>query len=60
MKTYPIGLVPGPVSVPKDIREVYTVDFGSADLEDDFFELYRKAADLMKNILSTKGDAVIM
>ncbi len=30
MKTYPIGLVPGPVSVPKDIREVYAVHFGKA------------------------------
>ncbi|WP_198469329.1 hypothetical protein, partial [Acetomicrobium sp. S15 = DSM 107314] len=32
-ETYPIGLVPGPVSVPKEIRGVYFADFGSADLE---------------------------
>lgn len=60
MKTYPIGLVPGPVSVPQDIRDIYTINFGSADLEDDFFETYDEAGNLLKEVLSTKNDVVIM
>jgi len=60
MKTYPIGLVPGPVSVPQDIRDIYTIDFGSADLEEDFFETYEEAGNLLKEVLSTENDVVIM
>ena len=40
METYKIPLVPGPVSVPEALRAVYQIDYGSADLEEEFFNLY--------------------
>lgn len=39
-----IPLVPGPVTVPQAVREARAVDYGSADLEDAFFELYAECA----------------
>ncbi|NLL37510.1 MAG: alanine--glyoxylate aminotransferase family protein [Fretibacterium sp.] len=59
MKTYPIGLVPGPVSVPQKIREAWLTDFGSSDLEPDFFELYAQNQALLQKLLGTKNDVVI-
>ena len=38
MRTYEIPLVPGPTSVPKEVLEAYACDYGSADLEDEFFD----------------------
>jgi aspartate aminotransferase-like enzyme len=59
MKEYEIGLVPGPVSVPADIREAWLTDFGSADLEGDFFELYAQNQKLLQKLLGTKESVVI-
>ena len=42
MKTYPIPMVPGPVTVPKKVLEAYQNNYGSADLETDLIDLYNK------------------
>ena len=39
METYKIPLVPGPVTVPAAVRAAYQVDYGSSDLEEEFFQL---------------------
>ncbi|MDR2179001.1 MAG: aminotransferase class V-fold PLP-dependent enzyme [Synergistaceae bacterium] len=59
MKEYPIGLVPGPVSIPANIREAWLTDFGSSDLEPDFFELYAENQSLVQRLLGTKESVVI-
>ena len=59
MKEYLLGLVPGPVSVPQKIREAWLTNFGSSDLETDFFELYAKNQKLLQKLLGTKEDVVI-
>ena len=59
MEFYKIGLVPGPVSVPKEIRRAWENDFASSDLEDEFFNLYHENQLLTQKILHTKNDIVI-
>jgi aspartate aminotransferase-like enzyme len=59
MQTYPIPLVPGPVSVPQAVRDVYLTDYGSPDLEDDFFELYTTCESQLQTILGTGSDVTI-
>ena len=59
MKEYSIGLVPGPVSVPREIRESWLIDFGSADLEPEFFELYAHNQVLLQKLLGTEESVVI-
>ena len=59
MRTYPIGLVPGPVSVPREFREAYLENFGSADLEEDFFLLYEENAKLLQRVLKTENAVTI-
>jgi aspartate aminotransferase-like enzyme len=59
MKEYKIGLVPGPVSVPEKIREAWLTDFGSSDLEPEFFELYAQNQALVQKLLGTKESVVI-
>lgn len=55
-----IPLVPGPVSVPQAIREAYLKDYGSADLEADYLELYSQNQDGLRRLLQTKNDVAIM
>lgn len=59
MKEYTVGLVPGPVSVPKKIREAWLTDFGSTDLEPEFFELYGQNQALLQKLLGTTESVVI-
>ena len=59
MNEYPIGLVPGPVSVPREIMESWLTDFGSADLEPEFFELYAENQKLLQKLLGTEESVVI-
>lgn len=59
MEKYKIGLVPGPVSVPKDVRAAWENDFASSDLEEEFFELYGENQKLIQKILHTKNDVLI-
>lgn len=59
MEKYKIGLVPGPVSVPEDIRAAWNFDFASSDLEDEFFNLYHENQILIQKILHTQNDILI-
>lgn len=60
MKTYPIPLVPGPTIVPQPIREAYLTDYGSADLEHEYSELYADTQHKLQHILLTRNAMVIM
>ncbi len=59
MKTYKIPLVPGPVSVPQKYREAYLTDYGSSDLEKDFYDLLEENQRLLQTILRTKNSVTI-
>lgn len=59
METYPIPMTPGPVSVPRKILETYLVNYGSADLESEYLELYARTEANLKKILGTENSVVI-
>lgn len=59
MKSYPVPLVPGPVTVPEEFRTAYIIDFGSSDLEEDFFSLYDEVQKKLQNLLETDETVVI-
>jgi aspartate aminotransferase-like enzyme len=59
MKTYPIPLVPGPVKAHPAVLEAYRVDYGSADLEKEYVELYTQTETNLKAILQTNASVVI-
>ena len=60
MKYYPIPMVPGPVSVPQHILDVYQSDFGSADLEPEFFSLYNQTEKHLQKIMGTSRKVAIL
>lgn len=60
MRQYRIALVPGPVSIPPAILEAYNADYASADLEDDFFQLYSECEFGLQNLLGTRNDVAIL
>lgn len=60
MKTYPIPMVPGPVKVPEEILQAYLTDYGSADLESDYIDLYRQTEASLQEIFATKNKIAIM
>lgn len=59
MKTYPIPMVPGPVSVPRKVLDAYTADYGSGDLEPEFLALYNQAEAGLKTIFNTQNRVTI-
>jgi len=59
MQTYDIGLVPGPVSVPPELRAVFQINYGSADLEDEFLRLYQRCESHLGKILATRNRVAI-
>ncbi len=59
MKTYQIPIVPGPVSVSREVLEAGQVNFGSADLEKDYLELYKATEKALRKIMCTKNRVVI-
>ncbi len=60
MKTYDIPLVPGPTVCPPEVLEAYQVNYGSGDLEDEFFDLYARTEVELRQILATRNQVVIM
>ena len=60
MQRYAIPLVPGPVSVPAAVRDVYAQDFGASDLETDFFELYARCERSLRRLLATQNQVAIL
>ena len=59
MKEYPIGLIPGPTSIAPQVRNAWQNNFGSSDLEPDFFDLYAQNQKLLQTLLGTKESVVI-
>jgi len=59
MKTYPLPMVPGPVALPPEVLEALQANYGSADLEPEFFDLYRRTVENLQKILET-GDPVVI
>ena len=59
METYKILLVPGPVTVPAAVRAAYQVDYGSSDLEEEFFQLYTECETGLQQILATQNRIAI-
>ena len=60
MQTYRIPLVPGPVSIPEDVLAAYQDDYGSSDMEEDFFQLYSECESGLKTILATENEIAIL
>jgi aspartate aminotransferase-like enzyme len=60
METYPIPLIPGPTSVPEAVRAAYLVDYGSSDIEPEFFGLYAETQRQLQEILGTRNKIAIM
>ncbi len=59
MKTYPIPMIPGPVSVPADVLAAYQADYGSGDLEPEFLDLYNRTEANLRIILGTRNSVAI-
>ena len=51
MKTYPIPMVPGPVKVAQEVLDAYQINYGSSDLESEFFDLYNQTESNLKIII---------
>lgn len=60
MVTYDIPLVPGPTRVPEVVRQAYMTDYGSADLEPEYIELYSQVQEELQTILATRNRLAIM
>ena len=59
MQTYPIPMVPGPVKAHPAVLEAYRTDYGSADLEKEYIELYARTEADLRAVLQTKASIVI-
>jgi aspartate aminotransferase-like enzyme len=59
VQTYDVGLIPGPVSVPPELRAAYQINYGSSDLEEEFFSLYRRCEAHLGKILATRNRVAI-
>ena len=59
MQTYAIPLVPGPVAIPEAVRAAYQVDYGSADMEEEFFALYGACERDLQTLLGTANSVTI-
>ncbi len=60
MQTYRVPLVPGPVAIPPEIRAIYQIDYGSSDLEGEFFELYTGCESGLQTILATENKIAVL
>lgn len=60
MKNYPIPMVPGPTFVPEEILQAYQNNYGSADMEPEFLELYNQTEKNIQQILQTKNQVAIL
>jgi aspartate aminotransferase-like enzyme len=59
METYPIPMAPGPVVVPPEILEVYKTNYGSADMEPEFLELYNRTEENLRKLMATRSRIII-
>ena len=54
-----ISMVPGPTTVKEEVLLRGCVNYGSADIEDEFFSLYADTVSCLQQIMCTKNDVVI-
>ncbi len=59
MLTYPIPMTPGPVHVPPEVMAAGQVDYGAADLETEFLDLYNRTEARLRIIMGTRNPVVI-
>jgi aspartate aminotransferase-like enzyme len=59
MKTYPIPMIPGPVSAHPAVLAAYRTNYGSADLENEFVELYLETEAGLQELMQTRNRVVI-
>ncbi len=59
MKIYQIPMVPGPTSVSHEVLEAGMMNYGSADIEYDYVELYADTVRMLGEIMQTKNQVVI-
>lgn len=59
-KVYETPLIPGPTSVPEFIRNEYLTNFGSADLEDAFFDLYSETSKNIQKLVNAHHSSVVI
>jgi aspartate aminotransferase-like enzyme len=60
MQTYEIPMVPGPTAVCQEVLAAYQVDYGSADLEPEFFKLYADVQSQLQMIMGTQNQIALM
>jgi aspartate aminotransferase-like enzyme len=60
MKTYPIPMIPGPVKVPAEVLAAYLTDYGSADLEPEYLEMYSQVESHLQQICGTRSPVAIL
>jgi aspartate aminotransferase-like enzyme len=60
MITYPIPMVPGPVSVRPEVLEMYRTNYGSGDLESEYLQLYNQLEGNLQKVFSTQNQVAIM
>jgi aspartate aminotransferase-like enzyme len=60
MLTYRVPMIPGPTRVPAEVLAAYQVDYGSSDLEEEFFDLYGRVQDQLQGLLMTRSQMAIM
>jgi aspartate aminotransferase-like enzyme len=60
MKTYLIPLVPGPTRIAPEVLGAFQADFGSADLEPDFIDLYQDTQNKLRKIICTNNKFALM
>ena len=59
MKTYTIPMVPGPTFVPERVLRAGMMNYGSADLEEEFYALFQETEKLLQLFFGTKNQIVI-
>ncbi len=59
MQSYTIPLVPGPVAVSPEVLAAYQTNYGSPDLEDEFFSLYQQCEQALQQVLATRNPVTI-
>jgi aspartate aminotransferase-like enzyme len=60
MQQYAIPLVPGPVAIAPEVLEAYQRNYGSSDLESDFFALYEECEAGLQQLLATQNRIAIL
>ena len=60
MVTYDIPLVPGPTRVPEVVSQAYLTNYGSADLEPEYVDLYAQVQEELQKLLATRNRLAVM